>query len=220
MPRPTAFHGPDAVQVSRFETFARKLLGMKGSGLVRGISPELQISIDPMQYPEQRYLSGVRNFAQGRAFAASAANLNFSQIWNAPGSSTLVVVEFSHIQMAAADPLQFLLVIRNRSLATLANYVANAINPRDGRLPNVPAISSGMATLFETAQAPAGPAGAVAFTLFNGGITHSGFQYSFPVVLPPGWGVGWSQQTVNTTGCHNYVGYERAMENSELTGAA
>jgi hypothetical protein len=196
------------IQVSRFDTFLRRLLSIKRAGLLKVIDPAVSIQLDPFAQPEYAYLLGTRLWAVAFNVAAVAATNSFAGVFNPAGSGALVVVENMRIAGTATD----------ETFAILGGSLFGLVNARDSRV--IKGATSPMSAVLEIANAAAAvPAGPTGFAGTVGRIPNGSAMspniVPFPVVLSPGWGLQVRQTTVNLGLGMVAYGYERDLQNSE-----
>jgi len=214
MPQQPFFHGPDDVQVPRFEQFLRKLLGVKRSGILREIDSKVSLQFDPYAQPDFLHLQGIRPWGYGDIRGAVAAANGFVEVFNPPGSSVISVITKAQWQTGAADDT--IALMSNGNLSLLANFVEVTVGPREGRTVINSPFTLPFATKVQTAaQAIAAVGWQSVFRASSQTSFSPAYTYDQPIILPPGMGFVIRVSTVNVQIAFNFTGYERSLENSE-----
>jgi len=94
-------------QVSRFETLLRRLLSLKQSGILAGVSHELGAGLEVLPGDlafELRHLQGISSFAFSTNAGPTVGQSNKFQLQNPAGSGIVVVVERIFLEEAIAVP--------------------------------------------------------------------------------------------------------------------
>lgn len=97
---------PD-IQVSRYESFCRKILGIKRAAILNRVDPAISINLDPDTRPEYQYAMGNRLINAWFGQAGVAAQFNNIGVYNPVGSNVLVIVEKAVCMTDLADGTAF-----------------------------------------------------------------------------------------------------------------
>ena len=203
----------DDLQVSRFDTFLRKLLTIKRGGLLRVIDPSVQLALDPWDQPDYAYLQGAFRWSVLQGTPAAAAVFSAVGIHNPLGSGKICVIEsvrlWFNVGVVGVDSW-----ILNADFSALAGFTSNPLNSTDTRLQTVPSPLSALICKVQQAQS-VGFAGTVNQFLGNNGYTGAQAEWPGPIVLTPGFTFAVRPTTVNQSVGLQAYGYERSLENSE-----
>lgn len=208
MPTQAERPGWERVNVARFETLLRRLLGIKGRAAPE-LHPELMSSIvlesDRLEFG---WLSQTRLVAGAGSEGPVAGQAGQFRIANPAASGWIVVIQ-EIVCLNLTGPSGFNLKIN------CADALANAASegPRDLRWATTPDISVVKITSGTTA-APSGTVIARIGTVGNGASLNEG-RFNVPVVLPPGTDIVVQCGVVNNTAQVSFIGYERPYEQSE-----
>lgn len=207
------------VNVSRWATFIRRLLNLKGPSL-QGVDPELAVSVSETDRFEYWALAGVRPFQQSLVLTAAAAKFNLWTVRNPANSGQLVTVTSVGYQGVADDVN---ITLFDGTIAAKAGFTETNAPTVDLRLQPLSPISS-LGTLTATAQ----DASRILIGTFQNIIYRNTSQTSWlngeagnaggrPVaVLQPGTALCVVGGTVNIAQTVTFTGYERTLELSEL----
>lgn len=209
------------VNVSRWATFARRLLNLKGPSL-QGLNPEFSVSISESDRLDYWALAGVRPFSQSFALAAAAAKFNLWALVNPANSGLLVVVEQVIFQAAAGDDVQVQMRDAGVQLTAKAGFAEANLFPSDSRL--IIGAAGSLGTRVQTAQDASTVIASTYINQLYRNTTQQNFvagnagtQIGRPIaVLSPNNMVYVFGATLNVAQVVTFVGYERTLELSEL----
>ena len=212
---PRDLHPAHDVQVSRFETYLRRLLSIKRSGIISSVDANVNLSFDPLSdmRAEGRVHQGVRTYQGGNAIAGVAAQAAWFTLFNPVGSKMLAVVENFELRIATAQTLQILFTQTDSGFGS--TILRSPVDLRTGF--GTFGAPSGGSCLFTMGNAAA-YTGATQVYQQTGGIAQLEMKLIGPVILPPGFGLVGGVITVNIAGSVAARWYERSLENSEIAG--
>jgi len=194
------------INVGRYNAILHKLLGMKEGAP----SPQVSGDVFPvlgleMDRPEWKFLGGERLAYSGSYLAAVASKYHQTWLWNPPGSGALCVVE--HLD-ASVHGSGGLVGLRDHNVEPSgASKTAVSSVARDYRY-GIVATSIGF--YYQTELALVGTRRLVSSTTAS-----ARYDLPGPIVLPPGYGVGFGTEAVNQILSANAFWRERPLEASE-----
>lgn len=217
---PNPFHGPDQLQVSRFETILRRILGIKASGLLRSVDQNVGISFDLLSdglHPEYPLLMGYRRYGVATSQAASVGNIGGYSIVNPAGSKHLVIIRRLRIQ--CANSFSDFSVSSELTIGATFGTLYTTVPCLDTRqalatAPNAVGMSTAVVRVGTAAAIPV-TRGPFAGNIASGPAASALVQYDGPVVLTPGYGVIASTGIANVAFFGDVTWEERPQENSE-----
>jgi hypothetical protein len=204
------------ILAGRFNGILTKSLGMKDSAPAPSLSTDIQAMIAlEVDRPEWHFLGGTRPFGMNQVLAAGGVgNRSEIQCFNPAGSGMLVVVTRVKITAAAAGFTSAGVRISPTQLGTLVNNRSPFL---DSRLLVTTSAAMQAATQLRTKNNAGITADATATWLMNVAIQgDSQTPDDWFQVLAPGSGViaEPGADNVGITAC--FLGYERALEPSEI----
>jgi len=204
----------DDLQVSRFDTFLRKLLSIKRGGLLRAIDPRVQLGLNPFDQPEFAYLMGTRTWTVMQSVTGAVGVAAAIGIHNPPGSGVMCVIEriITGYNVGPTGVLDHWIV--NADFSTLAGFTSNPLQQTDSRLLLASSPASSIICKVQTANS-VGFVGTVNSFLGNSGGWSQASEVPGKIVVMPGFTFAVRNAVANASIGLFASGYERPFEASE-----
>jgi len=222
--RPAGFGGHSPIQISRVESWGRRLFGAKGGVVIPNLHPSMHITTDPFrgQEFEGHILQGILAGAAGITIQNVAGEMPTAMLWNPPGSAILLTVEEFAVTCPTVFAEEFYLTNARPVYVTDEVNTASMDTRRyKGDPVSVGAlIGSGVQgyalTGTDTIGVSTVPPGSVLIKRLNN-LQNETVRPPLPILLAPGYGLLWRTAIVNVVVHWNFRFRVRTAEPSELS---
>lgn len=203
----------NAIQSSRLERWARRLLGVRNGGIMPTIAPELAAAINLPLYLDTDHLAGYDPWSSAGLVSAVAGQFGGVEVVNA-FVDALVVLSIEGSTAAGASTLVWF-----SGPTYLANPVAaSTVAWRDSRLPQASFPLGPAGLSIRSGQSATAPPPAPNFQLARKDVPARETAIGPTVVLAPGGNIVMALLTANQDVSYSILGWTRHVDFDELNG--